>query len=114
MVTTLSHRNCGFPIEYTNPAQIGPDRLANALGVERLGIKDAIVIDLGTATTFDVVRGGNYLGGAIAPGIETGMLALTGRTARLPQIAIEVPELATGRSTEGRHAFGPPAGAISA
>lgn len=100
LVTTLSHRNCGFPIEYGNPAQIGPDRLANALGVERLGLLDAIVIDLGTATTFDVVRGGHYLGGAIAPGIETGMLALTGRTARLPQVAIEVPERATGRSTE--------------
>ena len=99
-VTTLSHRNCGFPIEYGNPAQIGPDRLANALGVERLGIKDAIVIDLGTATTFDVVRDGHYLGGAIAPGIETGILTLTGRTARLPQVAIEVPEVATGRSTE--------------
>lgn len=100
VVTTLSHRNCGFPIEYGNPAQIGPDRLANALGVERLGLKDAIVIDLGTATTFDVVRNGHYLGGAIAPGIETGMLALTGRTARLPQVAIETPEFATGRSTE--------------
>jgi len=100
LVTSLSHRNCGFPIEYGNPAQIGPDRLANALGVERLGLQDAIVIDLGTATTFDVVRKGHYLGGAIAPGIETGMLALTGRTARLPQVAIEVPEFVTGRSTE--------------
>ncbi len=99
-VTTLTHRNCGFPIEYSNPAQIGPDRLANALGVERLGLQDAIVIDLGTATTFDVVRKGAFLGGAIAPGIETGMLALTGRTARLPQVAIEVPDFATGRSTE--------------
>lgn len=99
-VGTLSHRNCGFPIEYGNPAQIGPDRLANALGVEKLGLQDAIVIDLGTATTFDVVRKGAFLGGAIAPGIETGMLALTGRTARLPQVAIEVPAAATGRSTE--------------
>lgn len=97
---SLNHANCGFPIDYANPAQIGPDRLANALGVERLGLRDAIVIDLGTATTFDVVRDGHYLGGAIAPGIETGMLALTGRTARLPQIAIETPERATGRSTE--------------
>jgi len=99
-VASLSHLNCGFPLEYSNPAQTGPDRLANALGVERLGLRDAIVIDLGTATTFDVVRQGNYLGGAIAPGIETGMLALTGRTARLPQVAIEVPGRATGRSTE--------------
>ena len=100
MVASLSHANCGFALEYSNPAQTGPDRLANALGVERLGLKDAIVIDLGTATTFDVVRQGTYLGGAIAPGIETGMLALTGRTARLPQVAIEVPAFATGRSTE--------------
>jgi type III pantothenate kinase len=99
-VVSLSHSNCGFPVEYSNPAQIGPDRLANALGVERLGLRDAIVIDLGTATTFDVVKEGRYLGGAIAPGIETGMLALTGRTARLPQVAIEVPSRATGRSTE--------------
>jgi type III pantothenate kinase len=99
-VRSLNWQNCGFPVEYSNPAQIGPDRLANALGVERRGIKDAVVIDLGTATTFDVVREGKYLGGAIAPGIETGMLALVGRTARLPQVAIEVPERATGRSTE--------------
>lgn len=99
-VVSLSHANCGFPVEYSNAAQIGPDRLANALGVERLGLKDAIVIDLGTATTFDVVKQGRYLGGAIAAGIETGMLALTGRTARLPQVAIEVPDKATGRSTE--------------
>lgn len=99
-VRTLSHANCGFEVEYANPAQIGPDRLANVLGVERLGLKNAIVIDLGTATTFDVVREGKYLGGVIAPGIETGMLALVGRTARLPQVAIEVPDKATGRTTE--------------
>lgn len=99
-VVSLTHLNCGFPVEYSNPAQTGPDRLANVLGVQRLGLRDAIVIDLGTATTFDVVKSGRYLGGAIAPGIETGMLALTGRTARLPQVAIEVPDFATGRSTE--------------
>lgn len=99
-IDTLTHRNCGFPIAYGNPAQIGADRLANALGVERLGLQNAIVIDLGTATTFDVVRNGAFLGGVIAPGIETGMLALTARTARLPQVAIEAPSLATGRSTE--------------
>lgn len=99
-VRSLNGTNCGFPLEYLNPAQIGPDRLANVLGVERLGMREAIVIDLGTATTFDVVRDGRYLGGVIAPGIETGMLALVGRTARLPQVAIEVPDLATGRTTE--------------
>lgn len=99
-VTSLNSTNCGIDLDYSNPAQIGPDRLANALAVERLGLKDAIVIDLGTATTFDVVRNGQFLGGVIAPGIETGMLTLTGRTARLPQVAIEVPELATGRTTE--------------
>lgn len=100
LVTSLSAANCGFPLSYSNPAQIGPDRLANALGVERLGLSDAIVIDLGTATTFDVVRKGHFLGGVIAPGIETGMQTLVGRTARLPQVAIEVPERATGRTTE--------------
>jgi len=99
-VRSLNGSNCGFPLEYLNPLQVGPDRLANALGVERLGLTEAIVIDLGTATTFDVVRDGTYLGGVIAPGIETGMLALVGRTARLPQVAIEVPDLATGRTTE--------------
>jgi type III pantothenate kinase len=99
-VWTLSYADCGFPLDYPDPSQIGPDRLANALGVERLGLRDAIVIDLGTATTFDVVRDGRYLGGAIAPGIETGMLALVGRTARLPQVALEVPGKATGRTTE--------------
>lgn len=99
-VSSLNGTNCGFPCDYLNPAQIGPDRLANVLGVERLGLSDAIVIDLGTATTLDVVRGGRFLGGVIAPGIETGMLALVGKTARLPQVAIEVPERACGRTTE--------------
>jgi len=105
-VTVLSSENCGFPIAYANPAQIGPDRLANALGVERLGLHDAIVIDLGTATTFDVIHGGTYMGGVICPGIETGMLALSGRTARLPQISLDVPDHVVGRTTEEALASG--------
>ena len=89
-----------IPIRVDRPSEVGPDRLVNALAVGRLYGTPAIVVDFGTATTFDCVsRDGAYVGGAIAPGLELGIEALAARTARLPQIELKEPEKAIGTDT---------------
>ncbi len=88
------------PIRTDRPAEVGADRLVNALAVSRLHGTPAVVIDLGTATTFDcVARDGAFVGGAIAPGIELGLDALASRTARLPRVELRAPDRAIGRDT---------------
>lgn len=84
----------------TPPGLIGADRLVNALAVrERYG-RDSIVVDLGTATTFDLITAeGAYQGGVIAPGIRTGAEALAGKAAMLSRVEIEAPESVIGRNT---------------
>jgi type III pantothenate kinase len=91
----------GLKIKYGNPKEIGADRIANAIGgIERYPDKDLIIIDLGTATTFDAVtRDKNYLGGAIAPGLKMSMLALVTGTAKLPSVEIVTPDKSCGSST---------------
>jgi len=90
-----------IPVRLERPAEVGADRLVNALAVQRLYGTPAIVVDFGTATTFDVVaHDGAYLGGAIAPGLEIGLEALAQRTARLPHIELRMPERAIGTDTE--------------
>lgn len=89
-------------IDYPNPSGIGPDRLANAAALAPLETA-AIVIDFGTAVTFDVVSpkdGGTYLGGVIAPGLGALRNDLHQRTALLPQIDLAEPPSAIGKSTE--------------
>jgi len=90
----------GMPIAYGNPHEIGADRIVNAVAaVDGFGAP-VIVIDLGTATTLDVIDGsGAYLGGAIAPGIETSAEALFRRAARLSAVDLEPPLRAIGRNT---------------
>ena len=89
-----------IPIRTDRPAEVGADRLVNALAVGRLYGAPAIVVDFGTATTFDcVARDGGYVGGAIAPGLELGLEALASRTARLPQIDLAEPKKAIGTDT---------------
>jgi type III pantothenate kinase len=79
---------------------VGADRVANALGAHLAYPGPAIVVDFGTATTFDVVsEDGDFLGGAIAAGIEAAAASLFGRTALLPRIALGFPESAIGKST---------------
>jgi type III pantothenate kinase len=79
---------------------VGADRIVNALAVARLYGTPAVVVDLGTATTFDCVGlDGAFLGGAIAPGLELGLEALAARTAKLPQIELRTPDRAIGRDT---------------
>ena len=91
----------GLRIVYREPERLGPDRIANAIGVcDRHGAP-AIVVDLGTATNFDCVSAeGAFIGGAIAPGVGIGAAALFRRGARLPRIALERPARVLGQSTE--------------
>jgi len=87
-------------IRVERPGEVGPDRLVNALAAQRLYGTPAVVVDLGTATTFDCVGpDGAYVGGAIAPGLELGLEALAARTARLPRIELRTPDRAIGRDT---------------
>jgi len=90
----------GFAIEVDRPQEVGADRLLNALAAHRHYRGPLIVIDLGTATTFDVVSAdGAYQGGVIAPGINLSIEALHKAAARLPRIGIGRPQAAIGRDT---------------
>ncbi len=92
----------GMPIRIDNPHEVGADRLVNAVAAfERFG--DAcVVVDFGTGINFDAVSAeGEYLGGAIAPGVEISLSALTQRGARIPRIDLAEPEAAIGKSTRG-------------
>jgi type III pantothenate kinase len=89
-------------IDYPAPESIGADRLANAAAVAALYGYPAIVVDFGTAVTFDIVSaGGNYIGGVIAPGLEAMTNFLYQRTALLPKLSLKEPRRAIGRSTIG-------------
>ncbi|HXG25392.1 MAG TPA: type III pantothenate kinase [Candidatus Binatia bacterium] len=88
------------PIRVDRPGDVGPDRLVNALAASRLHGTPAIVVDLGTATTFDcVAHDGAFVGGVIAPGVELGLAVLASGTARLPRVELRTPERAVGRDT---------------
>jgi type III pantothenate kinase len=90
----------GVRICMDNPKEVGADRIVNAVAVHYLYGGPVIVIDLGTATTFDVVSAeGDYLGGAIAPGIAIATEALFNRTAVLPRVDLTYPKKAVGTST---------------
>ena len=91
----------GLKIKYRNPAEVGADRVANAIAAtQRRPKTNCLVVDCGTATTFDVVTSeGDYLGGAILPGLGISAEMLSSRTARLPAVEISRPENALGRST---------------
>jgi type III pantothenate kinase len=90
----------GVPILYENPFEVGADRIAAAVAAfEKYG-GPVIVLDFGTATTFDAVSAkGEYLGGAIAPGVRISAEALYLKTAKLPRIEIRRPKRAIGRTT---------------
>ena len=91
----------GVGIDYPNPKTIGPDRLANALAVKNLCGAPALVVDFGTAVTFDVVNAaGNYVGGIIAPGLSAMTDYLHEKTALLPKIKIREPGAIVGKNTE--------------
>jgi type III pantothenate kinase len=87
-------------IRYSPPTAVGADRLANAVAAKALGLTPAIIVDFGTATTFDAVgKGGEYLGGSILPGPVVAMEALFDRAAKLPKVELAPPKNAIGRTT---------------
>lgn len=90
----------GIGIDYPEPAKIGADRLANAVACAALHGTPAIVVDFGTAVTFDVIsKSGQYIGGVIAPGLSAMTEYLHSRTALLPRIELAEPARAVGKST---------------
>jgi len=92
----------GMPILYENPMEVGADRVVGAVAAYAKYGGPCIIVDFGTATTFDAISTkGEYLGGAIAPGIQISAEALYLRTAKLPRIEIAKPKAAIGRTTVG-------------
>jgi type III pantothenate kinase len=90
----------GVPLLYDNPREIGADRIVNALAAYHLYGGPAIVVDFGTSTNFDVVSAkGEFLGGALAPGIEISIDALAARGARLFKVELARPRSVIGKST---------------
>jgi type III pantothenate kinase len=92
----------GMPVHYDNPAEVGADRIVNAVAAfEKYG-GPCIIVDFGTATTFDCVSAkGEYMGGVISPGIGISADALFQRTARLPRVEIRKPARVIGTNTVG-------------
>jgi len=92
----------GMPVQYDNPAEVGADRVVNGVAAfEKYG-GPCIVVDFGTATTFDAISAkGEYLGGVITPGIGISAEALFERTARLPRVDIRKPPRVIGTNTVG-------------
>jgi len=90
----------GMPILYHNPREVGADRIANAVAAFDRFKEGLIVIDFGTAITFDVVSGaGEYAGGIIFPGIQISLDALFVKAARLPRVELDRPENVVGKDT---------------
>ena len=99
----LVDARAGLPIrlEVDEPLTVGADRLINTLAASRLYGRDAIVVDMGTATTFDCITSdGVFLGGVIAPGVQTALDTLVRRTSKLPATELVVPPSVIGKRTE--------------
>lgn len=91
----------GMPILYENPREVGADRIVNAIAAYERFHTGLIVVDFGTATTFDCVTPkGEYMGGVIAPGIQISADALFARAAKLPRVEIQRPPKVVGRNTQ--------------
>jgi type III pantothenate kinase len=90
----------GMPVQYDNPAEVGADRIVNAIAAYEKCKQSCVVVDFGTATTFDAVSAkGEYLGGVIAPGIGISAEALFVNAARLPQVDFKRPPHVVGSNT---------------
>lgn len=88
-------------LDVDEPLTVGSDRIVNTLAAARLFARDTIVVDLGTATSYDCITAdGTFIGGVIAPGVVTGADTLVRRTAKLPRVDLQPPERVIGRRTE--------------
>lgn len=111
----VTAETAGVRIEYDFPAELGADRLANAAGVLKLGRPPAIIVDFGTATTFDVLDAqGAYRGGVIAPGIGTAAAELFRKAEKLNPVDLRFPDSVLGRSTSEAIRSGVLLGAVGA
>jgi len=109
MIAGQGKAGYGMEIDVDQPSSLGADRAVNAIAAHAKYPGDLIIVDFGTATTFDVVDfNGAYKGGIIAPGINLSLDALVGNTAKLPRIAIEKPknDSVIGRNTEDQMLIG--------
>lgn len=98
---STARKLAGLGIDYPDPASIGADRLANAIAAKELYGAPAVVVDFGTAVTFDVLdRAGNYVGGIIAPGLASMTDYLHEKTALLPRIKIQDVKKIIGKNTK--------------
>lgn len=90
----------GIPVLYEPPRDVGADRIVNAVAAHERWKTDLIVVDFGTATTFDAITArGEYLGGVIVPGVHVSLDALAQRTAKLPRVEVARPPAVIGRNT---------------
>jgi type III pantothenate kinase len=97
----LDYSNClDLELDYEIPRQIGADRLANVLGAIALGHEEGVVIDFGTATTFDVFGNYGYWGGIICPGINTSLRSLAQSAAKLSEVELKWTDSAIGKTTD--------------
>jgi type III pantothenate kinase len=95
-------KNAGMPVRYTPPSDVGADRIVNGVAAFARYGGPAVVVDFGTATTFDAIsRDGEYLGGVICPGLQISAEALFSRAARLPRVEIARPDEVIGTTTVG-------------
>lgn len=99
-IVVTSETDTGIPIDYDDPGQVGADRLVNAAAAVSKYGTPCIVVDFGTATTWDAIdEGGRYMGGAIAPGVEISADALFRQAARLSRVELLEPRSPIGRNT---------------
>lgn len=97
----ITHENAGIKVATDKPDEVGADRLVNAVAAMQGHDTPIVVVDFGTATTFDVVDDqGQYAGGVIAPGINLSMQALHQAAAKLPDVAVEKPDKVIGKNTK--------------
>lgn len=89
----------GIELKVDYPNEVGADRIANILALKKYYGKNAISIDFGTAITIDVLYEGNFIGGSIIPGINTQMMALFSKTAKLPQVELKFLDYSVGKNT---------------
>ncbi len=103
----------GMAVDYKNPREVGADRIVNAVAAREHFGSPVIVMDCGTATTFDIVSPeGHYAGGLILPGVELALAALSGRAAKLPEISFSRTDELIGRDTVGSMQSGSYWGAV--
>lgn len=110
----VTWQNCGLSMAVDNPAAVGRDRFVDAFWASENLPLPAVTVDMGTATTFNVIgKGGVFLGGVIAPGLATALDALSAKAAQLPPIDLISPDHAIGRNTLDCMQIGAVTGAAS-